>query len=89
MQAAGDAGALEGLRWAVLLPAGHQTGHLVLRNNDRLASPFRQTDIGCRVGYKREIGSDKQALLIYTPYGLNFYVFCPSNNVLSSVLSLF
>jgi len=52
VQAAGDAGALEDLGGAVLLPAGHQAGHLVLRDDDRLASPFRQTDIGCRVENK-------------------------------------
>lgn len=47
VQAAGDASALQDLRWAVLLAARHQAGHLVLRNDDRLASPFGEIDIGC------------------------------------------
>lgn len=53
MQAAGNAGALQHLGRAVLLAARHQAGHLVLGQDDLLAAPLGQRD----VGWKNAIGA--------------------------------
>ena len=45
VQRTGDAHALEGLLLGVLLPDGHQTGHLVLGDGDLLATPVGQRDV--------------------------------------------
>lgn len=45
MEAAGDACALQWLGLAVQLPHLHQTGHLILRNFNGLATPVGQADV--------------------------------------------
>ena len=45
VEGAGDAGILEGLVGAVLLPDGHQSGHLHLGEAQFLPSPVSETDV--------------------------------------------
>lgn len=55
MEAAGDTSTLQRLGWTVQLSHLHQTGHLILRNFDGLASPVSQADVGYR-GKGRQAG---------------------------------
>lgn len=48
MQAAGDSGSLQGLQWSVLLADGHESGHLILGNDDFLAAGFGEVDVSWR-----------------------------------------
>ena len=47
VQTAGDTGTLQRLLGAVLLADGHQAGHLVLGQDQLLAAPIGQADVGC------------------------------------------
>ena len=51
MQAAGDAGALEGLLLAVLLAEVHQPGHLALGELNLLAAERGEGNVGDLVGH--------------------------------------
>jgi hypothetical protein len=46
VETAGDALALEGLRGGVLLAHGHEAGHLLLGEQDLLAAPVGQLQVG-------------------------------------------
>jgi hypothetical protein len=46
VETASDAGALQGLGWAVLGSHGHETGHLIFSHDDFLATEFGERHIG-------------------------------------------
>jgi len=53
VQTSGDAGALQGLRRAVLLPQSHHARHLIFRQHDFQAAGRRQIDVLDLVGQLR------------------------------------
>ena len=54
VEAACNAGALQGLGLAIQLPHLHQAGHLILCNINSFAAPLRQADVSYGEGKKRQ-----------------------------------
>ena len=65
VQAAGDAGALEGFLFAEFLAQGHQAGHLGFGNGYFLASPVCQRNVGYLVVAEIGIGYCVHMLILH------------------------